>query len=622
MTELPEFVAAPKMTKQESPLLTEEVTVECFAAACLFAERGAASDHIYQPAVNPRQMNFGSYICSSKAMDGLPIPPVVWSMMYPSDASWFSRGNLIALYPYEVFGTEYKGARAQTGAPLTYSVETNECDEVLTDLAGATVRTTPGNLRNTRVGSLTANGFVRTLQVFNLRRHEHYEGKPDVYCAEVASFLQCIGEIKLGTLEGLKLFIERFELSRFLTLDEDVDFVTEQKRVSKIVRALCPFRLAAYDGRHRFNLCCHFFHGLYYPTNESFPDMLTLEEVSKKVTFVTAGEKETPKYEACELFKEQKFLVTLEDPGKKITFDDVMHQLKKDGTMFNESQRYLVHLTWPNVASEVFTNIIEGPGFMEKKAHDETFWTSSKPLIPFEEDMGIIMDYAEEQPGTRIPLYIGQGKLTFKALKEAVASVGGNYTYPLGYIKDAKPVKGLPKDIGIIAALVKMLGHDPSNYSELRNLFQQTRWTEEQGPIDESDREAMRSLHTLQQTILYPVASAVSYLTQKYVVERYIMDFCVTANGREDLAADLQNHFGFFPKCNKVKFFLEQYRGGGVTDQMLTPLNKNAKRSSRLQFALHATLLANVLKMYNKYGPNFQLKHIGTTNQEAVLYLR
>jgi hypothetical protein len=614
LTELP-ILTTSRLSNGTKDMVEIKFNVECFAAATVFAERGAYSEHIYQVSVNPRQLNYESYIRTSEAMDKSTVPSLVWSMLYPKDISWFSNSNPMRLYPYEIFAKDNDGGRSgirlTTAAPLTYPVElTEDGDTILSIQKEARLETAPGKIRSFRGYSLTVEGFIRTLAVFGYCRATTYADRTHVEAIEIASLLSEIGSVKLGTMAGLVAFVKKFNLEQYIDLDADLDVPANHCKVSKAIRVLCPLRLAAFDGRHRFNLCCHYFHGQFYPTNTLFMKPMSLAEAVKLVTYEGQEAQADAVYETCELFKTQCFVVAVEDYAKKATFESAVVAMQAAGDVANGSQKLQVQSTWPSAISELTTRLIESRVIKERKPLGAKFWGAMTYTLPYLQDIDIVIAYADKGESTRQNLFKGSSKATWTEVKTAVVQMGKKYTYPIGYVAEVKAPPKVPKELAVFATLVKMMGHDSRNYVEIRNYFQQSTWSLEQVDMITADVTSIRSLNSLQQLILHPVATATKHLAQKYVVERHIMEFIRTANNDPHVAEDIGQSWGVFDQCNQHHFHFERFVNTEVTEAALGAAS-TSKKTGKLQFALHAYLLTNAIKTFNAVGPNFVLKNKG-----------
>ena len=134
-----------------------------------------------------------------------------------------------------------------------------------------------GSIESTRGRRLSGTTFDRLLEVFNFHRKD--KGNKFISPTEIASFLHAISQHNISTQEELKVYVETFKLNRFYNVD--LKPIHQQlKTLGTIIRMLVPFRLAAYDGRHRFNLCCYFATGIFLPTSELRPKVVSFNEVA------------------------------------------------------------------------------------------------------------------------------------------------------------------------------------------------------------------------------------------------------------------------------------------------------------------------------------------------------
>jgi len=136
-----------------------------------------------------------------------------------------------------------------------------------------------GSLKDTKAEFLSVEGFQRTLNVFNFRRNANYAALSTVDVWELSSFLLELGKIQLGTKAGLQSFVSTFGLDCFYTVT-DGNVWEQHRQLFAIIRMLCPLRFAAFDGRHRYALCCYFATGRFYPTQDCVPNEKTFEAVA------------------------------------------------------------------------------------------------------------------------------------------------------------------------------------------------------------------------------------------------------------------------------------------------------------------------------------------------------
>ena len=215
-----------------------EASMECFAAATIFCERGVFSEHLYQPSVNHRQLNLGSYVTSTPVHNESDIPPLLNSMLYPTASATFSGAYPMRLFGYEV--VEVEGARDLISAsPMTY------CGKMVPGPPRSKVLDKDGKIflengyaKDSKADFLTVEGFERTLRVFNLNRNALYVDSPTVHAHELASLLVELGRVRMGTMNGLVRFVTTFKLDRFYSLTTE-SLTEQQRKLFAVIRMLC-----------------------------------------------------------------------------------------------------------------------------------------------------------------------------------------------------------------------------------------------------------------------------------------------------------------------------------------------------------------------------------------------
>ena len=103
-------------------------------------------------------------------------------------------------------------------------------------------------------------------------------------------------------MQGLKKFVNDFHLLCFYNVN-DCKHVPEQiYALCTVIWALVAFCVGAYDGWHRFSLCCYFATGYFNPTSSLLQKHILVEMVK--------GVKENH-FKDSDLFHEQTFQVTI-----------------------------------------------------------------------------------------------------------------------------------------------------------------------------------------------------------------------------------------------------------------------------------------------------------------------
>ena len=603
-----------------------EASMKCFATATMFCERGIFSEHLYQPSVNHRQLNLGSYVTSTPVHNESDIPPLLNSMIYPTPSATFSGAFPMRLFGYEV--VEAEGERDLISAsPMTYrgKTVTGPPPSKVLDKDGK-IFLENGYAKDSQANFLTVEGFERTLRVFNLNRNVLYEASPTVHAHELASFLVELGRVPMGTIDGLNEFVKAFKLDRFYSLTTEA-LPEQQKKLFAAIRMLCPLRFAAYDGRHRYALCCYFATGRFFPTQDMTPNTKSFEEVAMEMRAGADDDAIVPTYGDCQLFLGQRVVFALSDTKVCTTFADACEVLVNQGIIAAGSQRLYVKPDWRHLISETVTAFMKTELFRNRVAFDHRFWLETDPALPYAVDAPFIMGFAAQGPTSRMPLVVKDSPLSYERITQLCVHSPG-FTYPLGYKEDGKPPSKVPKPIGTFLALIKLISHDPASWVILRNFVEQTHWRLPQLPLTEKDERVLRSLDVLRQFIMQPVASAAAYVSQKYVVERFIMEFARKAVNNPSIANDLANFGGLcFPVTAQSAF---KFRGfvdptnviEGKLDHDSNGRSPNAKLTTKLKYACHATLMKDALSTINDIGFNPLIRRTDTANHAAELYLR
>jgi hypothetical protein len=260
-----DLVSLPRVGESKEDDVVEEVRIRKMKIGNLgpltmFGERGRYGGHLYQPKVNHRDVTYASLNEKTKyvydyfgereqLVDGL-----MESMASPKKESHFSLGNEMAFMAYEL--TEKKYGRGSEVAEVK-SVASFGVDGCSGHAA----------LMNYYARKLSVEGFERTLNVFGFRRNEAFGKESEVAAEEVVSFLYEVCSIKMGSKNRLRKYVEKFGLQEYFEVTHG-SIEKQHEMFSKVVRSLVPFRLAAYDGLHRFCASCYFMTGVFDPNNE------------------------------------------------------------------------------------------------------------------------------------------------------------------------------------------------------------------------------------------------------------------------------------------------------------------------------------------------------------------
>ena len=475
-----------------------------------------------------------------------------------------------------------------------------------------------GSIEATKGRSLRGETFDRLLEVFGMHRKQ--KGNPTVTPVELASFLHTISQDNVSTTEELKAYTEKFKLTRFYRTDTKPTH-QQLKTLGVILRMLVTFRLAAYDGRHRFNLCCYYATGMFLPTSDLRPKVVSFDAV--KNMFSEKGDKKAT-FETTQLFLKQEFSIAMDKADSK-SWAVVSETMKSFGQETQRLQELTVKMTCPSVLTEFVNEFEASELFINTEPLGSVFWTTPIPpkshlKLPYSAHFKSFQKFLNDSLITRGPIFKGNSHLEWKGIFNECRKLGTNLKYPLGNSIETKPPNGLSKNLGITVTLLKFLGPDPRNYNELRKFTNQNQWEKVQNPLLEEDMERLKSLGFMKQAILDNVIATATHCTQKYVMEKKVMEWARNECDNPDLAADLKESYPYFPRCEKTDLNFEWIKGRVINDKEM--LLSSSKMTNKLFFALVSTLMSDAISTYNKSGPNPVFPHQTSCNKAMDLYLK
>ena len=494
--EIPEIetVELPHSTNLRTETLQElvfrtVVGVTSFCPVTMFAERGPYSGHVYQPRINHRDVDFHCY--SHRQKSSLLSKPLCESMISPNEETGFSVGALMGLYCFEVIKvdqhpTEMSGV-LESPATLSH-VFGDELEEVMNAMA---------EISKVKAASLTTTTFQRLLTVFGLHRNKEYSTNDTVDVREIADFFETLCKHNIGTMEGLKKFVNDFHLSRFYYVTDCKPVPDQISSLSTVIRALVPFQVGAYDGRHRFALCCYFASGIFNPTNSL---------IQKRSFFGTSQGGKEKRFEDCELFRDQTFHVATDRTPPENDLAITYSVMVKLGGKTTTAQELSVKTDWRSTISDCLS-AIQNNSLARTKLHQLTFdnfWSAKEWELPYTHIVEDIISFIKGSRESRKNLMIGGIKQDWEVIEEAIRDTASSPAYFLGNLVKGKAPLHIPRLLSIFLILIKFVVVDEMKLEKLRNFFQLNECSTPQGEIHEDDFTELRSLPFIQSFILYP----------------------------------------------------------------------------------------------------------------------
>jgi hypothetical protein len=435
--------------------------------------------------------------------------------------------------------------------------------------------------------------------------------KSVVEVTEIAEFFLLICKYNIGTKEGLGNFIREFRLDRFYRLN-DMAIQHQIWMLSAIIRALVPFRVSAYDGRHRFNLCCYFASGHFKPNNSLKLHQFPFQKIP--------GLKEGAKFDKCELFYPQTFNVAINPHQSDL--QDAYSLMKELGIGTTTAQDLAVKTDWRGTICEFLTFLQDRPDASDilRGLTFQNFWSKQIWSLPYKDMIQPLLDFIESSRESRKILVTEGVKVDWEDIKKAVLKTRDSTSYMLGYKEKPKPPKHIATKFGTFLCLLKFLVVNDKNLTELRKYFQLEEWPTRQGKKGyRDDMPVFHSLEFMQSIVLFQTVLVSQLCIQRCIVEKYLLEKCRRANEDKDLEEDLKKNFPRFKSFIK-KLALPLPKGEIATDKRLG-IEKTSKVTTKMNIAILVTLLSDVIQTINRFGFNGKILSRPHKNVHLCYYL-
>ena len=177
-------------------------------------------------------------------------------------------------------------------------------------------------------------------------------------------------------MEGLKKIVTDFQLNRFYYVTDCKPVPDQISLLSTVIQALVPFRIGAYDGRHRFALCCYFATGFFNPNNSL---------LQKQSSFGTSQGGKGKRFEDCELFRKQTFHVASDRTPPENGLHMAYSVMVKLGVKTTTSQELSVKTDWQSTIADCLTHL-QNNSLSCTKLQELTFnnfWSAKEWELPY-----------------------------------------------------------------------------------------------------------------------------------------------------------------------------------------------------------------------------------------------
>jgi hypothetical protein len=677
---MPFKVYAPEVLKN-NPIKVNTVkgNASSFGAITMFAERGLCSGHYYQPPMNHRQVNFSSYTESHAVVDRMTVPPLIESMVRPGQGAFFSVGNLMSLSCYEVVVSDSPLYPAiESLAPLTLK-STDEVGDKSTSLTGC--------IRGFRAKVLTPSAWKRTLEVFGWKPNPEYPKGVHVSSGEIVWFLEKLASFNLSTSDGLKALIEDRKLGWLYTVvsDEEMAIYDQLNIFFALIRATVPFRIGAFDGRHRFSLCCYFATGFFKPVRDFTLERGAYEDMVKATVPDYEGA-----FESCAVFQNQLFYVS--QPNDAVLDNEHMSNLRKSGVTTTHNQMLTIDANWRTLITEfVQYCIAHNVHDQLEKFNFTNFWepaqialltpdkavavatpgsspgrkrvakTKPAPKNTIRDNHRVLwtafQNFLNDADATRMPIILGD-KAKYSG-NETLALIHPDcfktFGHLMGKLRMARPPGGVGRELGVFSALVKLCCDDLDAVVKLRDLLEMKPSSFPQGTSWEPLKDYFRSMNFLSYWI-FGLANVIgNQIALKVIVEKGILKIVRSAKGNEFIGKDVHDHYGKFPNAEKAGLFgtirqalsdsnvklrrpievagSEKLKTKKPNSRQVVPVTEwkdtdlglprhSNMHTDKVTFSCMATLVRDIMDGILKYGWDPKIPRKGDSNHALELYLR
>jgi hypothetical protein len=283
------------------------------------------------------------------------------------------------------------------------------------------------------------------------------------------------------------------------------------------------------------------------------------------------------------------------------------------GRITTASQMQNVEITWCSLCSEAIEFIMNSQEFKRMKPLNfESYWADPAVDV-YSALLTPLKKYFQGLDITRKGVAVGNIKNDLVQVLQKLEFK--RFTYPLGYKRIAKPPNGCPKDLATFATVVKFLSHDPVNFNGIRMYFQLDSWNVPQAPLTDLDKAIFKGLPYFRYFVLWPVSEVTLHCEKKYIIEKKILQICRDSKDCPGLVSDLECFPEFTHIGTKHNLGLQV-----ITDQQLK-MNRSVTFTKKLVYALHSTLLQDMIDTINHYGFNFHVRMTENANHLVHLYL-
>ena len=291
-------------------------------------------------------------------------PPLMESLVSTDECLSFQIGNPICFTPFEVGKGKFDNVIMRTHSRVEIAADNSNVkyDGFLVD-------------PDLRAELCTQKSFKRLLKVLGFKwDYPLGEGNTGLDTRLFVCLMMKLSQYPLGTNEEIKLFMESFCLNRLIELDETLTPAQNRDRLSEVLCALQPCRLAVYNGQHREAALKAGLSDLWFPSGIVHRDEREYMKEFRVVAGTFPYKCIDPGARDFQCFKTLR--VSFGSVRGTNNLRDAIKKFRKYGTVQAAAQNTTVKTNHASILNEYMTNLPDRlPGYVHPNF--ENFWEAS-----------------------------------------------------------------------------------------------------------------------------------------------------------------------------------------------------------------------------------------------------
>ena len=610
------------MTVRSGNINYVDINIDSLGLLSMFVPRGLYSGHPYQPSINHRSTIYGTF--HNKAYDdsGLLVsPPLIESMVKPTDEQWFSTKENVSIFMYEVFDGCGKFTCQNLRSPQSMAINFPDDER----FSGS------GIIANKHARHITNKCFRRLLAFFGYSwcMVDESGSKVDVPAEkkvtvnDISAFFTLIGVYKCDTVKNFNIFLRDHDLHGWFSIDKSQSLETNIRHFFTLVQACTNARIGFFDGKHRGFLCSYFATGYYSPWNRIDLKKQQFSSFEDNVCFASVSAEDVDKSQ-MQLFTKQ--IVSVGAPDEKGTIEDQFKAMESFGVRRTNAQLLAVRDNLTSVTQEFLSYLDEREIFNSLKPLDyDNFWHPKKAHTALATNCNTLAAnliwFIELKQ--KIVFLNGSTK-DWEATKEEIKTKMTS----LGWITDLNERQNpgkLGKDLACLVMFAKYLFNDPRGINSLRQYLDKATARVPQTLISRDDVDFFYTQSFMKGVLMYKICVAANHLANKVLIEKKLIHIFRTSKQDTARALDLETwpYFYEMQKSPHVDFAGVTFKSDEIfekiSDSCLKLSSDSVKLGNKLEYAIYHLLFVDAMETIVNYGLNPKFKDMPNDTPKNIL---